>query len=83
VLARAPIAMEEPLAELALHADTTALLIGLEPEQASRYFRGCAVRAHLDNGVGLKNQEHGEPVSVCTGERGPWSQLWPKLRHYN
>lgn len=65
------------------NADTTALLIGIESEQANRYFLGCTVRAHLDDGVGLKNQEQGEPVWVCTGEREPWSQLWPKLRHYN
>jgi hypothetical protein len=64
-------------------SDTTALLIGIDPQQAQRDFTGCQIRAQIDNGQGLDNQEQSAPVLVCTGERHPWSRLWPSLRHYD
>jgi hypothetical protein len=63
--------------------DTTALLVGIDPQQAQRDFTGCQIRAHINNGQGLDNQEQNAPVLVCTGERHPWSRLWPSLRHYD
>jgi hypothetical protein len=63
--------------------DTTALLVGIDSQQAQRNFAGCRLRAHINNGQGLPNQEQNAPVLVCTGERRPWSALWPSLRHYN
>jgi hypothetical protein len=63
--------------------DTTALLVGIDPQQAQSDFTGCRLRARLNNGQGLDNQEQNGPVLVCTGERRPWSALWPTLRHYD
>lgn len=65
------------------NSDTTALLVGIDPQQAQHDFTGCRPRAKINNGQGLDNQEQNAPVMVCTGERRPWSQLWPTLRHYD
>jgi hypothetical protein len=64
-------------------SDTTALLVGIDRQQAGRDFTGCRLRARLNNGEGLDNQEQNAPVLTCSGERRPWSQLWSALRHYD
>jgi hypothetical protein len=45
------------------------------------YFTGCHVVATIDNGLGIPNQEQGQHVSVCTGLRASWTDIWPNLRH--
>ncbi|HEY3016385.1 MAG TPA: hypothetical protein VGJ41_14810, partial [Nocardioides sp.] len=50
------------------------------PPDWSRFFVGCRIVAHIDNGLGIKNGEQGKAVSVCTDLRAPWSTLWPSLR---
>ena len=46
---------------------------------------GCSttatVRARLDNGVDVDNEEQGLPVAVCTGPTASWAVLWPRLHH--
>lgn len=65
------------------NSDTTALLVGIDLRQAHHDFTGCRLRARINNGQGLDNQEQNAPVMVCSGERRPWSALWPALRHYD
>ncbi len=50
------------------------------PADPSQFFIGCHDVAHIDNGLGIPNGEQGEPVSVCTGLRAPWTTIWPELR---
>jgi 4-amino-4-deoxy-L-arabinose transferase-like glycosyltransferase len=50
------------------------------PADWSQYFIGCRDVAHIDNRLGIQNDEQGKAVSVCTGLRAPWSSLWPELR---
>jgi hypothetical protein len=50
------------------------------PADWSQFFVGCHVVATIDNGLGIANGEQGEPISVCTGLRAPWTTLWPSLR---
>ena len=64
-------------------ADTTAVVVGLDPFETRRYFRGCGVRARIDNGLGLNNDEQGRSVWICSSERRSWSALWSSLRHYD
>ena len=64
-------------------AETAVVAVGLDRREAREYFTGCALRARLNDGVGLDNQEQGEPIWACTGEREPWARLWPRLRHYD
>ncbi len=61
----------------------TVVLVGIGATQARRDFTGCRLRARIDNGYGLQNNEQREPVWLCTGEAAPWSSLWPVLRHYD
>lgn len=44
------------------------------------YFVDCREVARVDNGLGVENAEQGAPISVCTGIRRPWSEMWPELR---
>jgi len=48
-----------------------------------RYFTDVRVVATLHNSYGIHNEEWGGHIYLCTGRRGPWSQLWPRLRHYD
>ncbi len=50
------------------------------PADWSPYFVGCRTVAHIDNGLGINNQEQGQAISVCKGLREPWAAIWPKLR---
>jgi hypothetical protein len=63
---------------------TTTIVVGLgSPSDVRAYFTGCRVVAHISNPVHLDNDEYGEPVLQCSGLTAPWTQLWPKLRHYD
>jgi hypothetical protein len=50
------------------------------PADWSQFFVGCRVVAHVDNGLGIQNGEQGVAVTVCTGLRAPWPDMWPSLR---
>lgn len=45
-----------------------------------RFFTGCRTGSRVDTGV--DDQEQGAHVDLCTGTTGPWSVIWPRLRHY-
>jgi hypothetical protein len=61
---------------------TVVLVVGFGPE-ITRLFAGCAEAARLDNGVGVDNEEQGNPVLTCRQPRQPWHNLWPQLQHYD
>ena len=50
-------------------------------DQWSPYFEDCEVAAHIDDGLGIDNQEQGQAISVCRGLRQPWAVMWPAFRH--
>ncbi|MGH8860218.1 MAG: glycosyltransferase family 39 protein, partial [Jatrophihabitantaceae bacterium] len=60
---------------------TVVVFIGGQYDDATRWFGSCTVAARLDNGVGVDNEEQGEPVGVCRDQKAPWVALWPKLHH--
>ena len=45
------------------------------------YFEDCETITHIDDGVGVENQEQGQAISVCHGLRQPWAAMWPSFRH--
>jgi Dolichyl-phosphate-mannose-protein mannosyltransferase len=45
------------------------------------YFTDCQTVTHIDDGVGVENQEQGQAIWVCHGLRMPWTAIWPELRH--
>ncbi len=60
---------------------TTVVHVGdWRPEDWSQFFVDCRDVAHIDNGLGIENGEQGKAVSVCTGLRRPWAEMWPGLR---
>ena len=34
----------------------------------------------VDNGLGIDNEVQGTPITICRGQRTPWSEIWPDLR---
>ncbi|MEU4252594.1 glycosyltransferase family 39 protein [Amycolatopsis sp. NPDC026612] len=48
---------------------------------ASRLITGCRTVAKHHNAEGVDNDEEGVVLSLCTLTR-PWSEAWPRLRHY-
>jgi 4-amino-4-deoxy-L-arabinose transferase-like glycosyltransferase len=62
-------------------ATTTVVFVGGQYDDTGRWFGSCTVKAHLDNDLGIDNEEQDEPVAVCRGPKAPWPQLWPRLHH--
>jgi hypothetical protein len=60
---------------------TTVVVVGGQFAEVGPLFRTCRAVGHLDNGVGVDNEEQGEPVAVCSGPTASWTALWPRLRH--
>jgi hypothetical protein len=59
------------------------VVVGLPGGPAlARYFSGCHVVTHVDNGFQLDNDEQGDAVRLCSGPVKPWATLWPELVHY-
>jgi hypothetical protein len=48
-----------------------------------QFFGSVRVAATLTNPEGIRNQEWGGHVYVCTHPKRPWGQIWPQLRHYD
>jgi Dolichyl-phosphate-mannose-protein mannosyltransferase len=48
-----------------------------------QFFGSVRVAATLTNPQGIRDQEWGGHVYVCTNPRKPWAQIWPQLRHYD
>jgi 4-amino-4-deoxy-L-arabinose transferase-like glycosyltransferase len=47
----------------------------------ARFFPDCRVMAHVDNGLGVDNEEQGAAIQLCGPPRAPWREIWPRLRH--
>lgn len=63
---------------------TTVILVGYDSEAfVDAMFESCRTAGHLDNGVGIDNEEQGHPIFVCQGPRHPWRDLWPQFQHYD
>jgi hypothetical protein len=60
---------------------TTLVVVGGQYLEVRTLFDRCTVRARLDNGVDVDNEEQGLPVAVCTGPTAGWNVLWPRLHH--
>ena len=58
----------------------TLIVVGLDEADLRRWFGAVELAARIDNGVGVENDEQGEPVWLVRERRIPWSQLWPRLR---
>lgn len=59
----------------------TVVVVGGQLESVAGDFERCTKVAELANGVGVDNEEEGEPIAICTGPRRSWAELWPEFRH--
>ncbi|MGI5271395.1 glycosyltransferase family 39 protein [Nonomuraea sp. CA-218870] len=46
-------------------------------------YESCELRARVDNGVGVDNEEQDTPVFLCRGLRQPWSAAWDRWQQFN
>ncbi|MEX5305621.1 glycosyltransferase family 39 protein [Kocuria sp. CPCC 205258] len=60
----------------------TVIVIGAQAGIARQLFQSCHEAARLDNGLGIDNEEQGQPVLVCHRTQ-PWSTIWPRFQHLN
>jgi len=61
---------------------TTVVAVGYDASYLRRYFTTVRPAGHLENGLGVADDEEDQPLDVATGPRAPWSVLWPEFRHY-
>jgi hypothetical protein len=47
------------------------------------FFTSVRLAATLSNPYGIRNQQWGGHVYICTGPRLPWGQMWSELREYS
>jgi hypothetical protein len=59
----------------------TVVFVGGQYPAVRDSFASCEVVDRLDNGVGVANEEQGQPVAICRGPRRRWSAIWEDLRH--
>jgi hypothetical protein len=60
----------------------TTIAVGLDRSDLTPYFASLRLATHIHNRYGVANDEEGAPVWIATGQRAPWSEIWPHFRHY-
>lgn len=60
---------------------TVAVIVGGQVNGVGRRFASCERVGRLDNGVGVDNEEQGQPIAVCREPLGGWAAVWPALHH--
>lgn len=58
----------------------TVLFVGADPTYLHRYFTEVRQVATVTSGPVVTFTSLATPVWLCTGQRAPWTQLWPQLR---
>ena len=61
---------------------TFVVAVGFDESALRPIFASIRLSTHLDNHLGVKDDEQGKPVWICTEIRGSWKTVWPKLRDF-
>lgn len=77
----APVSGHNALGDLGPPPEGTDVVVLVGADHLQALFATCEVADHLDNGVGVENEEQGVPVAVCRGPSLPWDDLWEQVRH--
>jgi hypothetical protein len=56
------------------------LVLPARRDQLTPYWSDVQIAGRVDNGVRIDNEEQGQPIWVCRGQRLPWKELWPQLK---
>lgn len=59
------------------------LVVGGQLASVRGLFGQCSVLASLDDGMGVDNEEQGQPIALCTEPVASWQVLWPRFAHLN
>ncbi|WP_312033923.1 glycosyltransferase family 39 protein [Actinoplanes sp. TBRC 11911] len=63
---------------------TVAIVVSQAPAAEVNATLGrCDLKAQLDNGLGIENEEPDGAIYVCRNLPAPWHTLWPGLQHYD
>ena len=58
------------------------IAVGLDKSLLSGLFDGCSVVGTVSNPYGLRNQEFGAPIVVCSRSKVALNELWPLLKSF-
>jgi 4-amino-4-deoxy-L-arabinose transferase-like glycosyltransferase len=61
----------------------TVVVGGYPRSYLLQFFANVRLAAAFRNPWGLDDDEEGQLIWLCSGQREPWSSLWPSLRHYD
>ena len=60
---------------------TAAVAIGFDRQALTPVCGTLRLAAHLNNHLGVHDDEQGAPVWICSALRGSWTAIWPRLRN--
>ncbi len=60
----------------------TAVAVGFSRSQLTPYCGSLRLAAHLNNHLGVSDDEQDAPVWVCSALRAPWTSIWPHPRDF-
>jgi hypothetical protein len=64
-------------------ADTSAVVVAMDPAFLRREFRSVRQVATFYNGLGVSDDEQGAQIFVVSGLRSTWAQAWPAFRAFS
>jgi hypothetical protein len=59
------------------------IVVAWPPERVADLFTDCREVARTPKPHGVASEEADLPVLVCRGQRAPWAELWPRVKHYS
>jgi 4-amino-4-deoxy-L-arabinose transferase-like glycosyltransferase len=57
------------------------IVVGAQLPRLRGDFDGCDIVSRIDDGIGVDNEEQGQPIALCTGLRVPIATLLASARH--
>ncbi|WP_433525326.1 glycosyltransferase family 39 protein [Nocardia pseudovaccinii] len=60
---------------------TAVITVGLDRDHLTGYFAEVEPAGHIDNGLGIDNDEQGRPLFICRKPRAPLAEMWPAAKH--
>jgi hypothetical protein len=64
-------------------ADSSAIVVNMDPAFLRREFAHVRRVATFWNGLGVSDDEQGTPIYLATGLRSSWERSWPAFRNYS